>query len=536
MGRHHGRLRLSVVLFFGMTFVRFAHPLTDGDIWWHLNTGRWIVEHGALPTADPFTFTVSPEFADRARMSVQGNWLAQVLYYALFSAGGLQALRFFNAALFTTAAFAVYRLCRRGGLGEAWALLFTSPFVALAWHYDELRPFGFSVLFTAITLLQLDKAETEDATPGRSLAILIPVAVLWANLHRGFALFYLLLAPATLIWATGVRRRHAAWLTAAGLATLLNPGGFRPALSAIEESLQGTAGFNVLELAKPWEFAALVPAAGSYLPLAALLLAASVVALLLAGRHFPLALLVSWVLFAGAGLTAFRYTIYFGIVATFVAARGAARALAGTPTALERAGVAGALVASLALAATSGPWLAEPIWSAQLPRDAVTVMVNNKLPAPVLNPFDWGGYIAWNTGPHYRVFTDSRMLDYTLMKKMQSSRGERPLLEEYAINTVIWPSLDHASLRVPRLVLELLQDPQWTLVYYDRIAVLFVRSQVAPKTPRASAPALAQALLDVVRYRANRAGGWTDGDRDAAGALARVAAAGSSGSQDPGEH
>jgi hypothetical protein len=78
-------------------------------------------------------------------------------------------------------------------------------------------------------------------------------------------------------------------------------------------------------------------------------------------------------------------------------------------------------------------------------------------------------------------------------------------------------------MRVPRLVLELLTDPQWTLVYYDRIAVVFVRSEVAPSTARASASALAQALLDVVRYRAT-ARGWTTEDRQAASALEAVLA------------
>src|SRR5438874_10147598 len=30
-------------------------PVVDEDIWWHLATGRWIVEHRALPQTDPFS-------------------------------------------------------------------------------------------------------------------------------------------------------------------------------------------------------------------------------------------------------------------------------------------------------------------------------------------------------------------------------------------------------------------------------------------------------------------------------------------------
>jgi hypothetical protein len=28
-------------------------PITDPDIWWHLQTGPWIIEHRAVPQTDP---------------------------------------------------------------------------------------------------------------------------------------------------------------------------------------------------------------------------------------------------------------------------------------------------------------------------------------------------------------------------------------------------------------------------------------------------------------------------------------------------
>src|SRR5262245_28551789 len=29
----------------------------DGDTFWHLATGEWILRHGAVPTKDPFSYT-----------------------------------------------------------------------------------------------------------------------------------------------------------------------------------------------------------------------------------------------------------------------------------------------------------------------------------------------------------------------------------------------------------------------------------------------------------------------------------------------
>ena len=54
--------RLLVGLFFLMAIVLYAvpanammHPVSDPDIWWHLRTGQWAVEHRAVPQTDPFS-------------------------------------------------------------------------------------------------------------------------------------------------------------------------------------------------------------------------------------------------------------------------------------------------------------------------------------------------------------------------------------------------------------------------------------------------------------------------------------------------
>ena len=35
-----------------------AQKIRDFDYWWHLRTGQLIAETGAVPKADPYTFTV----------------------------------------------------------------------------------------------------------------------------------------------------------------------------------------------------------------------------------------------------------------------------------------------------------------------------------------------------------------------------------------------------------------------------------------------------------------------------------------------
>ena len=64
----------------------FAAPiLNDGDTFWHLATGRWIIDHLAVPATDPFSFTAGdrPWFAH--------EWLAETLTGLAYRAGARAA-------------------------------------------------------------------------------------------------------------------------------------------------------------------------------------------------------------------------------------------------------------------------------------------------------------------------------------------------------------------------------------------------------------------------------------------------------------
>ncbi len=497
--------RVLVAVFFAAACLQFAHPLADGDLWWHLATGRWIVEHGRLPDADPFSWTISPGYEERARMSVRANWLAQIVYHGLYVAGGFQALRLFNALLFTAALGLVHATLRRHGVKSAPALLLLAPLCAFCVWYDELRPLGFSVLFTAASLWLLERAAL-DGRGWRGLLPLVPLCAAWANLHRGFPVLALVLLPHAL--GLGWRRRwhEVGVIAAAGLATLLNPSGLAPWHAALEESLQGPGHFAILELASPLEFSRLAAggAGGSFLPLL-VVIAALTAALLAAGRaavrpeH-----VLSWLLLAVAGATAFRYSIYFAVGALVAAAPAAAAVLARAPAAgLQRGAPFAALVAAVVLVLAAPRPALRPIHDEAVPARAVDALLALSPPGPLFNSFDHGGYLIWRAWPRYRVFADARLLDYSVFREMaQAGRdGLLPLLERRGINTVLHPTFDR-DLRVRPPVLELLARPDWALLHWDAVATLFVRRAAAPALPEASAREFAQQLFGVLEHRA----------------------------------
>ncbi|HLA77006.1 MAG TPA: hypothetical protein VJU18_05435 [Vicinamibacteria bacterium] len=117
-----------------------------------------------------------------------------------------------------------------------------------------------------------------------------------------------------------------------------------------------------------------------------------------------------------------------------------------------------------------------------LPVESVAFLERHRLPDPLFNDYNFGGYLLW-AAPQRRVFVDGRLEVYggkPLDDYLKASRGEagwRQVLDEYGVKT--------ALLRPERpLVRELLRDPGWDLVYFDYNSVVFVRHGEAPDRKR----------------------------------------------------
>src|SRR5258706_10957088 len=65
-----------------LTAVFAFRRIDDFDTWWHLATGRWIVEHRMIPATDVLSHTV------RGHPWINLEWAYEVVIYLLYSAGG----------------------------------------------------------------------------------------------------------------------------------------------------------------------------------------------------------------------------------------------------------------------------------------------------------------------------------------------------------------------------------------------------------------------------------------------------------------
>jgi hypothetical protein len=197
--------------------------LNDGDTFTHILVGRWIIEHGAIPFQDPFTFTA------RGGTWVPHEWLAEIalgwIYGRLGWGGVVAATALAAAAAFAllTHALAAALGPRRGAIGAALALMLSVPHILA-------RPHVLAWPLLVVWMAQVVRARDADRVPPLWL---LPLMVLWANLHAGFIVGLgfaaLLAAEATLAAPSSERlsvmRRWCTFIALAAASALISPNG-----------------------------------------------------------------------------------------------------------------------------------------------------------------------------------------------------------------------------------------------------------------------------------------------------------------------
>ena len=225
---------IALILLASFTAFAFVTDLSaafaDGDTGWHIATGRWIVEHGAVPRADPFSFTA------RGRPWVAHEWLSELAMYGAWRTAGWSGL----ILLFGAAAAALYAIvalhCRRWQRPGAAVLMLVYLTIGLAQSLFA-RPHLLALPMLAAWLIALLRARVRGRAPPRARGLLILVLgkahgsfIFGLVLAGGFALEALVMAApggrlsAIRQWGLfGLVSLVAALATPAGIEGLLYP-------------------------------------------------------------------------------------------------------------------------------------------------------------------------------------------------------------------------------------------------------------------------------------------------------------------------
>lgn len=169
----------GLLVFVGFAYlaeqVALLRRLLTSDGWLTLLSGREIARHG-LPSTDRLALLT------HGRDWVDQQWLAQLLFYELHRAGGVPLVLVASLALAAGSLLAALLLALRRGASTrvvAWVVLVSLvPFGRAA---DDFRAQSLCYpLFVALLFLLSE----EERRPGRRRVFLVlPLLVLWANLH-----------------------------------------------------------------------------------------------------------------------------------------------------------------------------------------------------------------------------------------------------------------------------------------------------------------------------------------------------------------
>ena len=164
--------------------------MSDYDFWWHLATGKYIVENRSLPERDTFSYTANENPSDRETLVLRGYWLAQVIFYELFDTWGAKGIILLRSLLLVLFLFVVFLTARKQKVSDLTALAITSVCFITVKNYIGERPVLFTFFAFSVVVYLL-----EDFRINRSwkAILLIPFIVMaLSNMHPGYVICIML--------------------------------------------------------------------------------------------------------------------------------------------------------------------------------------------------------------------------------------------------------------------------------------------------------------------------------------------------------
>jgi hypothetical protein len=503
------RLAAVVFLFAGILSYFLKFDLWDYDFWWHIATGRYIVETGTIPDNDPFSFTSNLEenknpFPRWEKSILKQYWLSQVIFYFIYDYTGAAGIILLRSILLTLVIVFVFWMLHRWSVSLPVSFVFVFILFTLLQRTTGERPVLFTMLFTVLTFFILeDFKEKKD----KKIFFLPPLMFFWANLHGGFILGVVIIMVfmfgegVKIILKKSVYGKNEIILFCGATAlslifSFINPTGW-DAFSFAFLSKYNPLREGVHEYYSPFFMYKnkLTSIHYGYLFLAL----SFPPILILRNKRLDLshAILLSGTFLMS--LSAMRFIIFYTIIGSMVIGREVdilIRNLFETKFSEETyKRVLNFLTVAVLFSAVlfaAGFFNFKVGHGSSVPKGAVDFVENNRLQGNMFNDYGYGGYIAWRLYPWKKTFIDTRSLnltvktEYSLIESgVDFIEGEEPsiikkplwerLLNHYRINFVFLSLLDIYGQILP-VIFKLIESDNWVPIYCDPGGVIVIRN------------------------------------------------------------
>lgn len=212
--RSYDFLWLSLALLFLLP-IAFFLSITPHDYWFYVRIGKDILESGAIPTADTFSYTYP------GRPIFYQPWLSAVLFWLVYSAGGATLTFLLRGLCIAIAYGLIWILMREAGTGTKLATLLTILLGLSSSMNWSVRP---QMLAYPLFVVMLWVVWRWQQGRTKWMWLLPLTSFLWANLHGSFVLALFLIGSA-LLFGAGDKKQLTVWFGLSLLVTFVNPRG-----------------------------------------------------------------------------------------------------------------------------------------------------------------------------------------------------------------------------------------------------------------------------------------------------------------------
>jgi hypothetical protein len=484
-----------------------AALLGDGDAGWHIRLGEMALADGRLPHTDPFSFTMA------GRVWFAWEWLADVILALAHQADGLEGVVLLAGVVIALSSCLMIRYMLWLQVNALVAILATLLVCSVSTMHWLARPHMFTWGFLIATLWLL---ESDRRKPSWRVWTLIPMAVLWTNIHGG----WVALIVTSAIFAVGAgleelwcsakedgwrlylpasTKRYALVCLLCGAATVINPYGIQLhahvgdylqsdfILNHVEEFQSPRFRSESMRVLEVLLFASVFAAAfmvrrGEFVR--PLLMLAWAHASLTSVRHAPLFVIVA-VPYIGIELTRLIRTAAKDRWMLAEVFQSIGKDYAGENRIASERGpvlgwlpIAGVIAAAMLLhdrADTPGKAAFPSVLFPALATDVLGEQLSTKR---ILTSDQWGDYLIYRLFPRYQAFIDGRSDFYDpeirddYLSVLGSSWKAGDILDKYEFEGALLP-LDWT------ITAAMKQSPDWRVVYDDGFAVYFERRGIA---------------------------------------------------------
>lgn len=171
---------LIIGLLYLLFVALFSRTVADPDLWGYLSFGRIFWESGFFPFQDIFSYTPTKP------LWVYHEWLTGVIFYPIIKHTGPAGLQFLRYLIIILTAYLIYKTALKKGANALSVLISLCPaMVLISFGYSSVvRAQIFTYLFFILTVFIIECARKDQKW--LILTWLVPIQLLWCNLHGGF--------------------------------------------------------------------------------------------------------------------------------------------------------------------------------------------------------------------------------------------------------------------------------------------------------------------------------------------------------------